>query len=137
MFHDGCFTATKSKPADRSGTLLSQVVKVAVFSGMVFYDLFLIPIVFAGWLFYRGLKTHKNSKTTVTQLVSLLLRVLIAGLSVMGFYWLANDNPLTFFAIERSYWGVAPTTPLGQVAWLYYSSGTGSFIGFNWNVGGS
>lgn len=105
-------------------------------AGMVFYDLFAVVIPLAAclvyWAFWRG----PSLRRLVTDVGSLMLPAVACGLVILAFYWGSTGNPLEFFSLERDYWGVLPTNPVGQVVWLFQGTGAGSFVAMIWNVNG-
>jgi len=111
-------------------------------AGFVFYDLLVVAVVFAAWILYerwfeqREQREVDSHRGYARRLFALLIPVFAAGLAILTFYWISTGDPFRFFQLEHTYWGVVPTTPLGQIQWIFYGSGTGSFTDIIWNIDG-
>jgi hypothetical protein len=52
------------------------------------------------------------------------------GLLILAWFMIRTGGYFTFFSVERSVWGVMPSTPLGQAEWLL----NGWFTSQSWSV---
>jgi hypothetical protein len=117
------------------GRYLLTGITVAI-AGLVLYDLFLAVLAFVGYMLLRkGSETVSNPQLA-RRILLIVLPVLLAGAGVLAAYQLATGDLFTFFKLERLYWAVAPSTPLGQIQWIYSGRGPGSFNGITWDVYG-
>ncbi|MDG6926705.1 MAG: hypothetical protein JRN09_09165 [Nitrososphaerota archaeon] len=104
-------------------------------AGLVFYDLLVAGAVFLVYT-VAVRQDRAGLRRLAVSLVSLVLPVFLAGAAMLLAYWNVTGNPLLFLELEHSYWGVASTTPVGQVQWLFSGKGVGSFTGMFWYVYG-
>jgi hypothetical protein len=117
------------------GRYLLTGVSVAL-AGLVLYDLFLALAAFAGYMVVQKVRGKAETAEFARAIISLVLPVVLAGAGVLAAYQMATGDPFTFFKLERAYWAVAATTPLGQIEWVFNGSGAGSFTGITWDVYG-
>lgn len=105
-------------------------------AGLVFYDLLIAAIPFGAYLLLRRGRASLAEVRALRPALSVLLPPLAAGLAILGAYLASTGDAFTFFKLERMYWAVAPTNPLGQIQWVFDGRGAGSFNGITWHVYG-
>ncbi|MDA4123165.1 MAG: hypothetical protein OK456_08315 [Thaumarchaeota archaeon] len=105
-------------------------------AGLVLYDLFIAAIAFVAFAALPLVRRRASPRQVINAILPLALPTLVAGAAVLVVYQVATGDPFTFFKLERAYWDVALTTPVGQVQWIFNGSGPGSFTDITWYVFG-
>lgn len=105
-------------------------------AGLVFYDLLVaagVATAYGALLAWGG---RASVSTVLKTALPLLLPGVVAGVCVLGVYWVATGSPFTFLKLEHELWSVGAATPWGQIEWLYNGHGEGSFDHIPWLVDG-